>query len=317
MDEARLMDEARRMDKPRPGKRRRYGTVSVPRIVSVAHAHALGIPAHVISRRHATGQWVRLAPGIYLTSPPVSRHDRLIAAALHGGPRSVVSGAAALLHYRFRSPSGAAATLVLVPAQGGARSTSEISIRRTARLPLPVRIEGVPIAPVARAVADHALTLTGLDDVRALVSESIQRRFTTPRAIEAELDAGPRQGSARLRQALGEVSLGARSAPEARAGRALRRAHVAGFVQNARVRAGGRAFVADFLFEAQRAILEIDSAEYHFSRADWARTMERDQQLQAAGYAVLHVRPAQLIADEAGFVRLVVDWLAALERHRP
>jgi very-short-patch-repair endonuclease len=60
-------------------------------------------------------------------------------------------------------------------------------------------------------------------------------------------------------------------------------------------------------------VLEIDSTEYHLTPADHDRTLARDQVLQAAGYAVLHVKPSQL-RDAAVFVQLVRDWLAALAR---
>ena len=72
--------------------------------------------------------------------------------------------------------------------------------------------------------------------------------------------------------------------------------------------------MADFLWEDVGAILEIDSREYHFTERDWQQTLRRDQILQGAGYAVLHVTPAQL-RDEAQFIAMVRAWLLVRRDH--
>jgi very-short-patch-repair endonuclease len=91
----------------------------------------------------------------------------------------------------------------------------------------------------------------------------------------------------------------------------LRRAHIAAFTQNAEIHAGGRWFVADFLWDGLRAVLEIDSTEHHLSPEDHTKTLECDQQLQAAGYVVLHVKPSQL-PNASRFVQLVAASLDAV-----
>jgi very-short-patch-repair endonuclease len=155
------------------------------------------------------------------------------------------------------------------------------------------------------------LEIARLDDVRAIVAEAVQRGLATPHDLEAEYGAGPRNDSKHLRIALEDLLAGARSAPEGRAARSLRKANLGGFVQNTKIRIGSRRFVADFLWEDLGAILEIDSREYHFNERDWQQTLRRDQTLQGAGYAVLHVTPAQL-RDEARFIAIVRAWLNSL-----
>ena len=166
----------------------------------------------------------------------------------------------------------------------------------------------------ATAVADHSLEIARLDDVRAIVAEAVQRGLATPYDLEAEYVAGPRNDSKLLRIALEDLTAGARSAPEGRAACSLRKAKLGGFRQNAEVHVGGRRFVADFLWEDVGAILEIDSREYHFTERDWQQTLRRDQILQGAGYAVLHVTPAQL-RDEAQFIAMVRAWLLVRRDH--
>ena len=122
-------------------------------------------------------------------------------------------------------------------------------------------------------------------------------------------------GSKLLREALADVRDGAASAPEARAARALRRSkEIPPFEQNVEIRLpDGRAFVADFYWRALRAILEIDSVEFHFDPADWRATMDRHLALTTLGLAVVH-RPPSALRDEARFVADIAAWLANRSR---
>jgi len=165
-------------------------------------------------------------------------------------------------------------------------------------------------------VADHALTLRRIDDVRTVVAEAVRRRLSTVDEIAAELDAGPRNGSALLRQAVDEVGAGAWSAPEARAARLLRRAAgVPPFEQNARIDLpGGGYYVADFLWRDLWAVLEIDSAEHHLDPADWSATMDRHLVLETLGYSVAHRPPSAVHAYPNRFVGEVTAWLAGRQR---
>jgi very-short-patch-repair endonuclease len=120
-----------------------------------------------------------------------------------------------------------------------------------------------------------------------------------------------------LRQALVEMSAGAASAPEARAARILRRAGVAAFEQNAVILLpGGGHYVADFLWRALRAILEIDSVEYHFDPVAWRRTMDRHLVLTTLGHSVIH-RPPSALRDEHRFAADITAWLASRAASQP
>jgi len=185
-------------------------------------------------------------------------------------------------------------------------------VRRTHRLPDADLVPGPPRVPIARAVADHALTLHRIDDVRTVVAEAVRRRLSTVDEIAVELEAGPRKGSALLRQAVDEVGAGAWSAPEARAARLLRPADVPPFEQNARIELpGGSYYLADFLWRGLRAILEIDSVENHFDPADWEATMDRYLVLETLGYSVAHRRPSAIRDRPLRFVGDIEAWLAA------
>jgi very-short-patch-repair endonuclease len=89
----------------------------------------------------------------------------------------------------------------------------------------------------------------------------------------------------------------------------LRRAQVPPFEQNARIDLPtGGYYVADFWWPSLRAILEIDSVEYHLDPADWRRTMDRHRDLSSLGLSVIH-QPPSALADEFHFVDDVWAWL--------
>jgi very-short-patch-repair endonuclease len=200
--------------------------------------------------------------------------------------------------------------LVLVPIEVTARSVGFVRVRRTRRLPGSDLHPGPRRVPPARAVADLALESTRLDDVRTLVAQSIRARLCSVDELRAELEQGPRRGSAHLRTALDDVSGGSWSAPEAAAARLLRGAKVPPFEQNAAiVLPDGRRYYADFLWRRLRAVLEIDSVAHHLDPRDWRATMDRHFALETLGYAVVHRTPRDVAADPAGFAAGIEQWL--------
>lgn len=68
--------------------------------------------------------------------------------------------------------------------------------------------------------------------------------------------------------------------------------------------------MADFLWRRLRAVLEIDSREYHFEAADWQRTMQRHLELTTLGFSVVH-RPPSALRQPRRFVAEVEAWLVA------
>lgn len=283
----------------------------LPRVLTRAEALARGFTRQAIDRRLASRRWRRILPRTYLTVDSASEYDRYHAALGYAGGGAVLSGAAALRVAGFDRVRRPERTLVLVPPGNRIDSCRWVLVRASAREVRPHLWPGPCHADIARAAADHALSLRRLDDVRALVAMVVRDGRCTLDELEHELDAGPRNGSGFLRQALAEVGLGAASAPEARAACALRNApDVPAFEQNVELRLpSGRRYVADFYWRVLRAVLEIDSVEYHLEAADWRATMDRHLDLTTIGLSVVH-RPPSALRDEAGFVHGIATWLA-------
>lgn len=286
-----------------------------PRVVSRADLIARGYSRRAIDHRVAVGRWRRILPRTYLTSDTLTWPDRLTAAVTFAGEGAILTAAAALADTGLRCVDRPQTISVLVPQTTRVLSRDWVHVSRTARMPQQALFPGPPRAVASRAVGDLARRLRRLDDVRALVAESVRRRHCTVSELVSELAAGPRRGSANFSTAIEEVRRGAWSAPEARAARILTRSTVPPFEQNARIDIqGGRFVVVDFLWRELWAVLEIDSLEHHFAPADLDATMSRHLLLETLGYSVVHRSPAAIAKDPSTFVRGISAWLASRSR---
>ena len=252
-----------------------------------------------------------MLPATYLTSDTLTGADKVAAALTYAGPHAALSGAAALAESGVKRISRPERLLVLVPADVAKVSARWVQVRRSVRPFAVQQWYGPRRVEVARAVSDLAVTTKRLDDVRALVARVVRDGHCTLDELGAELEAGPRRGSKHLRQALEEVGWGAASAPEAQAARLLRNAGITGFRQNVAIALpGGGRYEADLLWPALRAVLEIDSMEYHLGPAEWRGTMDRHLVLETLGYSVIH-RPPSALRDPDRFIRDIRTWLDA------
>jgi hypothetical protein len=157
------------------------------------------------------------------------------------------------------------------------------------------------------------LQYRNLRPVRALMTSSVQRNRCTVEELIAEYESGPRNGSKLLRLALEDARNGARSIAEAEAIEVLRRSPVPNFEANVPIVTTSGALVAegDCVWRELRAVLEIDSREYHFSEEDWNATMERHGKLARHGVSVLHTPPSKVRRHAARWAKEVEQWLRA------
>jgi hypothetical protein len=289
-------------------------------VIARGQALECGMTDRMIRYRiRAGGPWRRLLPGVYVTvTGAVSAEQQEMAALLHAGPRSVLTGAAAARRHGF-SGLDIGMVDVLVPAAVGARSTAFVRVWRTWRMPAQVCVAGeIRYALPARAVADLARTLTSGRDVRALIAQAVQREWCTVAMLRTELEEGPAKGSAGLRAALEEVQAGTRSVPEGDLRGLLKRAKVPMPVFNARLYCGGKLVaMADAWWEEAGVAAEVDSKEYHYSAEDWQGTMRRHDRLVAHGVLLLHFTPKQIRTAPDEVVGQIRAALAAGRRRAP
>ena len=171
-------------------------------VISRSQALACGVPrSTVTSWCRPAGKWQRLLPAVYLTvTGRPTPEQRLMAALLYGGPRSVITGPAALRAYRLRVP-GPDTVDILVPQATRRQNVGFVRMHRTRQLPRVRRIGPVRYAEPTRAVADAAQILSSLDDIRAVVAEAIQKQLCSLAQLGTELERAGTRDVSRLRTA--------------------------------------------------------------------------------------------------------------------
>lgn len=255
--------------------------------------------------RHAIrpgGPWQRLERGLYAAfTGRLSDRQRLLATVMRLGPEAMISGADACRAYGLRYLPTQSRPLVLVPDRVRRQASVHVAVRRLRRPPQARTVAGLPVAPVERAVADatlvdpvlHPMGL-GLQDVRALVCESVQRRLTTPDRLRAVLSTVPRRGSRHLRTAVDDVTAGVWSAPECEFRDLVRTSHVLPEPRWNTPLPDLPHITPDGWWDEARLVSEVDSDEYHRFGLSPEQTRRRHSEMVAAGWTVMSVSPARI-----------------------
>jgi very-short-patch-repair endonuclease len=181
---------------------------------------------------------------------------------------------------------------------GHRRSRRGIEVTQVKRLDARDRRvkNGIPVTAPARTAIDFAGIADSDDELERAVSEARARRLIKDGEIEQALArAGNHRGVAAMRAFLeGERETGfTRKEAERRMRRITREAGLPQPLCNARV---GR-YEVDFLWPAQRLVVEVDGYAFHGHRRAFERDRHKDQVLVAAGYRVMRVTWRQ-IRDE-------------------
>jgi len=283
-------------------------------VITRRQALLCGMPHSTLDRQIAQGgPWQRLLPGVYLAvTGTATRDQREIAALLYAGPRSLITGSAAVRRHRLSSP-GPDVVDVLIPANSRKQSVGFVRVHRTRRIPERRYVSGkIRFTKPPRAVADAARSMTRFDDVRHVVCAAVQQRACTVAELTEELRAGPAAGATLFREALAEIGDGVRSVAEGDLRVLILDSGLPRPVFNAQLFDAEGVFIAtvdDWWPEAGVAA-EVDSHAYHLSAEDQDRTTERHDRLIAHGILLLHFPPKRIKTDPAG---IISDLRSAIE----
>ncbi|MFI7573859.1 hypothetical protein [Micromonospora sp. NPDC049497] len=285
-------------------------------IMTRAQLLAAGFDDMYLYRQTRRGLWQRVLPATYaLVTGTLTDEQRRISAALYAGPDAQVTGLAALIWYGFRQSPRTEDVHLIVPHHARRASAGHAVVARALALdPRARRTSLYAVCSPARAVVDAARGLRQLRPVRAMVGEVIQRGFTDLATLDEEIRRARRSRTALIRKAFSEVAAGTRSAPEAELRECLGGSVVLPeILWNPRLRTGeGGVLPTPDGYLADAAVaLEVDSQEYHFSPADWTRTLDRHNELSRHGILILHFTPAQLRRDPVRVRRMVEDAYAS------
>ena len=290
-----------------------FDTERVRQVLRVQHqvitrrqALLCGMPHSTLDRKIAPGgPWQRLLPGVYLAvTGAATRDQREMAALLYAGPRSLITGSAAVRRHRLSSP-GPDVVDVLIPWNRQRQSTAFVRMHRTRRMPERGFVTGkIWFAKAPRAVADAARSLTRFDDVRQVVCAAVQQRACTVAELAEEFRAGPAAGATLLREALAEIGDGVRSVAEGDLRVLILESDLPKPMFNAQLFDTNGIFIAtvdDWWPEAGVAS-EVDSRAYHLAAADQDHTTERHDRLIAHGIFPLHFPPKRIKTDPSGII---------------
>ncbi|WP_455353536.1 hypothetical protein [Streptomyces sp. SYSU K217416] len=275
-------------------------------LITYHQLKSAGIPSGTISgRSRPGGRWQRLLPRVYLlqTGPPDPR-QRALAAVLYAaspstdplsGTTAALTGGAALRLFGVRG-APAAPVDVLVQSPRRVTSTSYVRAIPTSRWPPTITLNGIPSTRPIRAAADFAARAVDADTVRSVLANVVQSGWCHPLDLHAELRSARALGIPAVRGAAAELIAGVRSIAEGQARDALSEAEVPDPLWNPQLLTPEGLFLAtpDGYWPEAGVVLEIDSAEYHYSRADWQSTVRRRLRLEAHGLLVVSATPAMI-----------------------
>jgi hypothetical protein len=167
-------------------------------------------------------------------------------------------------------------------------------------------VDAIPVTGVPRTLLDLAAVGPGQLD-RALENAERLRLFNLM-AVHSLLErCGGHRGANRLRRAL------ALYVPVPFTRSELERRFLALVDRAGLPRPSVNAFVAghevDMLWPEHRLILELDTYEFHGTRAAFERDRRRDEDLRLAGYEVVRLTGRRLSADPEGVIALIRSML--------
>jgi hypothetical protein len=172
-------------------------------VVRVSDLRAAGMSNHALAARcRPSGPWRRILPGVVvLSNTPPTRRQLVRAALLYAGQKAVLTGVDAVRAHGLAMPE-VGQVVVLIPASRRQNSHRYLTVERTTRLPPAVRREGLPVAPLARAIMDAARHERDDERIAALVLPPVRQGACTIAELRLELDGGNQRGSAAVRSLL-------------------------------------------------------------------------------------------------------------------
>lgn len=290
-------------------------------VVSLDQLREEGVSRRRAAERAQKNSLHRVHRGVYAVGHrSISRLTHLRAAVFACGDGAVIShGSAAALHGlwdywpRFID--------VTVPVEAG-RKIDGIRCRRC-RYPQPEEIEvrsGLALTTLARTLVD----LAGIIDLAALrkaVGRAAIRRKLDLQAVDLAIyNAKGRRGLKALELALVPYRTKDGKPPDVRSDfetlilpelldQGLPRPDC-----NAPIHIDGERFLADFLWEGARVIVETDGRETHETPTAFQNDRRRDQFLASAGYRVLRVTWHQIHGERAAVLDRIGQALSPRRR---
>ncbi|MFE7772888.1 hypothetical protein ACFU5O_03115 [Streptomyces sp. NPDC057445] len=285
------------------------------RVLTAAQLREHGVPAaRAAEQCRPGGPWQQVLPGVYVLHPgPPTSEERLHAVLLYAGRSggdadAMITGLAALALHRFASapPLPSLDRIdVLVPRTRRLRSAGCARLIRTQTPPRPQEVTGVPVAPVARALADAVARLSDATAVRRLLTEAVRSGHCEPGAVVRELNRARLLSRPHLVNAVDSLLAEGRALAE---DRLYELVHLYGLpdpLWNVDLRLPGGPHLGgiDAYWPEQAVAVELDTRAPRPGRpdddgagpdAEWSEYSHKREHLERLGITVVHVSPRGL-----------------------
>lgn len=204
---------------------------------------------------------------------------------------------------------------LVLPSTRNPRPTDGLVVHRVNRFPPVVRHTGLLTVTAPTAIV-QSWPMAADADRRAPALVAIRDRLVTPADLEHAVTSLTRIADRRsLVQLIELLKAGCESQLELWG--YLKVFDIRGLNHARRqvlLRAGGRRYRADMLYEAERLIIELDGRKYHASPEQWERDIARDLALAKIGWQTVRLSHRRLTSDVEGCQRDVLAVLAT-RRH--
>jgi hypothetical protein len=271
-------------------------------VVSLRQLLGLGVGETLIHGRVEGGLLVPLFQGVFaLGYERLGQKGRWMAAVLASGPGAVLSHGSAMALWGMRGTRGP--TEVLRQAGGVREYRSGIRLHQTRRLkPEHITFEAnIPVVTIERALLDMAgrLDLRQLEHAVVAADRTGRLRWAV---LQRMVRSGRgRKGVGRLRRVSFEVDPRAIDAKSPLEIDFLALCREFGLpLPQVNVLAEG--YLVDFLWPAEKVVVETDSYTYHADRPSFEHDHERTVALIAAGYDVHRATRLMLARDPDTFL---------------
>lgn len=281
---------------------RQYGVIAHSQLVT------LGLSPRAVRHRVATGRLVRLHRGVFAVGHgAVSPNGNRLAAVMACGPQALLSHRSAAALWGLRPYGGRPE--VSVPSAAG-RAVRGVAVHRCRSLTPEdaTEVDAIPCTTVARTLLDIAAA-GDEEGLIAAIKRSEELRIYDGAAVLAVLERARGKRGARL---LGAVVANwsddrTRSQFERELLAFLRRHALPQPKVNAWITVENRTIQPDFMWPAQRVILETDGYATHGTRKAFGDDRRRDQLLTRNGWTTLRAAYRQLDADLARTLRALLE----------
>ncbi|MET8248452.1 hypothetical protein ABZV31_31085 [Streptomyces sp. NPDC005202] len=322
------------------------------RVLTAAQLRAHGVSAAERDEQcRPGGPWQQILPGVFLLHPgPPTSEERLHAVLMYAtrGPlpqtapgvptqptaqephrpvyaEVMITGLAALTLHGFASAPALLSLEkidILVPRMRRLRSTGCARIVRTAALPTPEPVTGLPVAPVPRVLADAVAELADAGVVRRLLTEAVRGGHCEPAAVVKELTQARLLSRPHVVDAVDSLLAEGRAIAENRLYRMVREYGLPDPVWNVDLRLPGGPHLGglDAYWPEQAVAVELDTrAPRQGHRQDddalWSEYTRKREHLERLGITVVHITPKKLrdaMEQQATVVRTAL--MAAVDR---